>query len=116
MKMGIEMMRNTYNRLVPVITLCIVSQFFWASQAQAASLDDISFTALSGDEVEVTLHLSGDVAEPGSFTVVLPSTIPRGLLLIFRVLPATWRTNQSTLALVWRVRSMPLKQAVVLGL
>ena len=75
MKMGIEMMRNTYNRLVPVLTLCIVSQFFWASQVQAASLDDISFTALSGDEVEVTLHLSGDVAEPGSFTIDNPARI-----------------------------------------
>jgi len=75
MKMGIEIMRNTYNRFVSVLTLCIVSQFFWMSHAQAGSLDDISFTSLSGDQVEVTLHLSGDVPEPGSFTIDNPARI-----------------------------------------
>lgn len=76
MKMGIEIMRNTYNRLASVLMVCIVSQFIWVSQAQAAaSLDDISFTSLSGDQVEVTLHLSGDAPEPGSFTIDNPARI-----------------------------------------
>jgi len=76
MKMGIEIMRNTYNRLASVLMVCIVSQFVWVAQAQAASsLDDISFTSLSGDEVEVTLHLSGDAPEPGTFTIDNPARI-----------------------------------------
>ena len=76
MKMGKEIMRNTYSRLASVLMVCIVSQFFWITQAQAsASLDDISFTSLSGDQVEVTLHLSGDVPEPGSFTIDNPARI-----------------------------------------
>ena len=76
MKMGIEIMRNTYNRLASVMMVCIVSQFVWMSQAQAASsLDDITFTSLSGDQVEVTLHLSGDAPEPGSFTIDNPARI-----------------------------------------
>jgi len=76
MKMGIEIMRNTYNRLASVLMVCIVSQFVWVGQAQAAaSLDDISFTSLAGDQVEVTLHLSGDAPEPGSFTIDNPARI-----------------------------------------
>lgn len=76
MKMGIDNMRNTYNRLVSVLMVCIVGQFFWVSQAQAAaSLDDISFTSLAGDQIEVTLHLSGDIPEPGSFTIDNPARI-----------------------------------------
>lgn len=76
MKMAIEIMRNTYNRFVSVLMLCIVGQMLWISQAHAAStLDDISFTALSGDQVEVTLHMSGDMPEPGSFTIDNPARI-----------------------------------------
>lgn len=76
MKMGLEIMRNTYNRLASVLMVCIVGQFLWVSQASAAStLDDISFTSLSGDQVEVTLHMSGDVPEPGSFTIDNPARI-----------------------------------------
>ncbi|MGD8926787.1 MAG: type IV pilus secretin PilQ, partial [Thioalkalispiraceae bacterium] len=76
MKMGIEIMRNTYSRLIQVLMLCIVGQFFWVAQVHAAAtLNDITFTSLAGDEVEVTLHLSGDIPEPGSFTIDNPARI-----------------------------------------
>jgi type IV pilus assembly protein PilQ len=76
MKMGIEIMRNTYHRLASVLMLCILAQFFWIGQASAAAtLDDISFTSLAGDQVEVTLHMSGDIPEPGSFTIDNPARI-----------------------------------------
>ena len=76
MKMGTQIKRNTYNRQLSVLMLCIVGLLFGVSQAQAAStLDDISFTSLSGDQVEVTLHLSGDTPDPGSFTIDNPARI-----------------------------------------
>jgi len=41
----------------------------------ASSLEDISFTSLGGDQIEITLHMSGDSVEPGSFTIDNPARI-----------------------------------------
>ncbi|MBI3562392.1 MAG: type IV pilus secretin PilQ [Gammaproteobacteria bacterium] len=46
------------------------------STARAAStLEDITYSALPGDKVEITLHFSGAVPEPGSFTIDDPARI-----------------------------------------
>jgi len=54
---------------------CLFGSLFTANAYAAASLEDITFSALSGDQVEVTLHISGDAPEPGSFTIDNPARI-----------------------------------------
>lgn len=54
----------------------MLGQLLWVAGAQAAaSLEDITFTTLTGDQVEIKLHMSGEVAEPGSFTIDNPARI-----------------------------------------
>lgn len=54
----------------------LLGQFVWVSTAMAsASLDDITFTSKPGDLVEITLHMSGDVPKPGSFTIDNPARL-----------------------------------------
>ncbi|MBI1424105.1 MAG: type IV pilus secretin PilQ [Gammaproteobacteria bacterium] len=54
----------------------MLGQVIWIGVAQAsASLDDITFTAKTGDEVDITLHMSGDVPKPGSFTIDNPARL-----------------------------------------
>ncbi len=54
----------------------LLGQLFWITGAMAsASLDDITFSAKTGDQVEITLHMSGDVPKPGSFTIDNPARL-----------------------------------------
>jgi type IV pilus assembly protein PilQ len=54
----------------------LLGQLFWIAAAQAAaSLDDITFTAKTGDEIDITLHMSGDIPKPGSFTIDNPARL-----------------------------------------
>ena len=54
----------------------MLGQMLWVAGAQAAaSLEDITFTVLTGDQVEIKLHMSGDVTEPGTFTIDNPARI-----------------------------------------
>jgi len=76
MKTGMQNILNTYYRLMSVLAICVVSQFAGISSAYAAAtLDDITFSTIAGDQLEVTLHLSGDIPEPGSFTIDNPARI-----------------------------------------
>jgi len=76
MKTGVQNILNTYYRLMSVLAICIVSQIAGISSASAAAtLDDITFSTIAGEQLEVTLHLSGDVPEPGSFTIDNPARI-----------------------------------------
>lgn len=54
----------------------------------AASLDNITYNALPGDKIEVVLQMSGDIPEPGSFTIDNPARIALDL-------PATTSNLQS---------------------
>ena len=76
MKMGRQNILNTYYRLLSVLAVCVVSQFVGVSSANAAAtLDDITFSTLAGDQLEVTLHMSGVIPEYGSFTIDNPARI-----------------------------------------
>ncbi len=76
MKTGMQNILNTYYRLMSVLAICVVSQFAGIGLANAAStLDDITFSTIAGEQLEVTLHMSGDVPEPGSFTIDNPARI-----------------------------------------
>jgi len=46
-----------------------------SSPVFAGSLNDISFSSLPGDQVQITFSFSGDVAEPTSFTVDEPARL-----------------------------------------
>ncbi len=76
MKTGMQNILNTYYRLLSVLAICVVSQIAGISSASAAStLDDITFSTIAGEQLEVTLHMSGDIPEPGSFTIDNPARI-----------------------------------------
>jgi len=75
MKMGRQNILNTYYRLCSVLAICVVSQFVGISFAAATTLDDITFSTIAGDQLEVTLHMSGEIPEPGSFTIDNPARI-----------------------------------------
>ena len=58
------------------LVIGLLGQLFWITGAMAsASLDDITFAAKTGDQVEITLHMSGDVPKPGSFTIDNPARL-----------------------------------------
>ncbi len=46
-----------------------------STNAQAAALEDITFSSLPGDQVEIVLHFNAEPPEPGSFTVDDPARI-----------------------------------------
>ena len=58
------------------LVIGLLGQLIWITAAMAsASLDDITFAAKTGDQVEITLHMSGDVPKPGSFTIDNPARL-----------------------------------------
>jgi len=76
MKIGNISMGTTYMRLLAVVIMSLFTQMALVAQAHAAaSLEDISFASLGGDQLEVTLHMAGDNVEPGSFTIDNPARI-----------------------------------------
>ena len=76
MKIGNNTMGTTYMRLLTLLMMSLVTQVVLATHAYAASsLEDISFTSLGGEQLEVTLHMAGDNVEPGSFTIDNPARI-----------------------------------------
>lgn len=76
MKTGKQRMNNFVAKCWKAFLIGTVGQLLWITAAQAASsLEDITFTARTGDEVEITLHMSGDTPEPGSFTIDNPARI-----------------------------------------
>jgi len=76
MKTGVQNILNTYYRLMSVLAICVVSQIAGINSASAAAtLDDITFSTIAGEQLEVTLHMSGDIPEPGSFTIDSPARI-----------------------------------------
>ncbi len=76
MNIGKQVNRKYFYRLWAAVSILVTSQVLVMSQAHAASgLEDITFTTLGGDQVEVTLHMSGDSVDPGSFTIDNPARI-----------------------------------------
>lgn len=64
-----------YKTTVWFATACL-TLFAASSLASAATtLDDISYSSLPGDKVEITLHFAGTAPEPGSFTIDDPARI-----------------------------------------
>ena len=76
MNMGNQTMKKCVAKSWRWLVIGLLGQMFWITAAQAsASLDDITFTAKTGDQVEITLHMSGDVPKPGSFTIDNPARL-----------------------------------------
>lgn len=76
MKIGRTRVRAISMKLLGLIMTFLVSPILLIGQAHASSsLDDITFTSLGGDQLEVTLQMSGDNVEPGSFTIDSPARI-----------------------------------------
>jgi type IV pilus assembly protein PilQ len=76
MNMGNQTMKKCVAKSWRWLIIGLLGQLFWITAAQAsASLDDITFTAKTGDQVEITLHMSGDVPKPGSFTIDNPARL-----------------------------------------
>ena len=75
MNMGDHMRQKTFASLFRFLAVCLFGPLFMNNAFAAASLEDITFSALTGDQVEVVLHLSGDAPEPGSFTIDNPARI-----------------------------------------
>lgn len=73
-KHGRKDMSQLHIKLTRWVTLFFT--LFLASFAlQAATLNDINFTSMPGNQVQITFSLSGDFAEPNSFTVDEPARI-----------------------------------------
>jgi len=71
---GRNNMSQLHIRLTRWVTLFFA--LFLASFAlQAATLKDINFSSMPGNQVQITFSLSGDFAEPNSFTVDEPARI-----------------------------------------
>lgn len=76
MNMGTQTMKKCVAKSWRWLVIGMLGQVIWIGVAQAsASLDDITFTAKTGDEVDITLHMSGDVPKPGSFTIDNPARL-----------------------------------------
>lgn len=76
MNMGNQTMKKFVAKSWRWLAIGMLGQMFWITGAQAAaSLEDITFTAKTGDQVEITLHMSGDVPKPGSFTIDNPARL-----------------------------------------
>ena len=76
MNAGSQSMWQNLTRYSRWIVVGILGQLLWSAGVQAASsLEDITFTTLTGDQVEIKLHMSGEVSEPGSFTIDNPARI-----------------------------------------
>lgn len=71
MKKALIMTRKQIAGLVGVSWLYLMA----ACASAATTLDDITFNALPGDKVEITLHFSSAAPEPGSFTIDDPARI-----------------------------------------
>lgn len=56
-------------------TVLAFGSLLLSPDAQAGSLDDITFSSLPGDQIEIILHFSAEPPEPGSFTVDDPARI-----------------------------------------
>lgn len=76
MNAGSQSMWQNILKYSQCLVVGMLGQLLWVAGAQAAaSLEDITFTTLTGDQVEIKLHMSGEVAEPGSFTIDNPARI-----------------------------------------
>ena len=76
MNMGNQKMKKFVAKSWRLLAIGMLGQMFWITGAHAAaSLEDITFTAKTGDQVEITLHMSGDVPKPGSFTIDNPARL-----------------------------------------
>lgn len=76
MNTGNQTMKNFVANSWRGLLVGLLGQMLWITSVQAAaSLEDITFTARTGDEVEITLHMSGDTPEPGTFTIDNPARI-----------------------------------------
>lgn len=76
MNMGRQTMKKRVARGWRWLAFGILGQLSWVAGAHAAaSLDDITFNAKTGDEVEIVLHMSGEVPKPGSFTIDNPARL-----------------------------------------
>lgn len=81
MNVGSQSMWQTVLKYSQWLVVGLLGQLLWVSGVQAAaSLEDITFTALTGDQVEIKLHMSGDVTEPGTFTIDNPARIALDLV------------------------------------
>jgi len=76
MNTGNQTMKKSVAKGWRWLVIGLLGQLFWVTGAMAsASLDDITFAAKTGDQVEITLHMSGDVPKPGSFTIDNPARL-----------------------------------------
>ena len=76
MNAGSQSMWQNLTRYSRLFVVGVLGQLLCVAGVQAASsLEDITFTTLTGDQVEIKLHMSGEVSEPGSFTIDNPARI-----------------------------------------
>ncbi len=75
MQMAKLNIQHIYTKLHLMLLLSVLGSLLATQAHAAASLEDISFTSVGGDQIEVTLHMSGDAPEPGSFTIDNPARI-----------------------------------------
>jgi len=71
---GKNNMRQLHIKLTRWVTL-FFALFLTSFTLQAATLNDINFSSMPGNQVQITFSLSGDFAEPNSFTVDEPARI-----------------------------------------
>ena len=67
--------------------------------ANAVTLEDVSFSSLSGDRVEVTLSFDGQPPEPTGYTIERPARIAVDLPMR-RCVPRTAWSSQSAVRVV----------------
>ncbi len=86
----------------------LLSSLVLPTLAAANTLQDISYSALPGDRVQVTLTLAEPAPTPLSFTIDNPARIALDLPDTNNV----WPARRVTSASVWRAASTPSKHAV----
>ena len=76
MNMGNKTMKKCVAKSWRWLAIGMLGQMIWIAGAQAAaSLEDVTFTAKTGDQVDIILHMSGEIPKIGSFTIDNPARL-----------------------------------------
>ena len=67
--------RGLWSHMAAVVTLLLASTAVQAADAAANTLQSIDVKALTGKQMQLTLHLSGPASEPLAFTIDKPARI-----------------------------------------
>ncbi|VAX10175.1 Type IV pilus biogenesis protein PilQ [hydrothermal vent metagenome] len=66
---------QTRQRLWPIMLLALLTSFSNGSQAATNELNNITYSTLPGDKIQIRLSMTQDVIEPASFTIDDPARI-----------------------------------------